>query len=162
VTNNPGQGRIERTLAAILARPLWLRFGNMAAVWKLIAEPNAGVSDRQVPLRTGIDLGDALIDGDDILGEDVNIAAWVESMASRPNFSIAAYLDGASTEASRGQGKTELGAGTRPITAVNGATGDSAKVDFAADRRFDQKRVKADDYRQAATQNPNEHSHAGA
>ena len=134
----------------------------MAAVWILIAEPNAGVSDRQVPLRTGIDLGDALIDGDDILGEDVNISARVERMASRPNFSIAVYLDGAFTEASRGQGQTELGAGTRPITAVNGATGDSAKVDFAADRRFDQKRVKADDYRQAADQNPNKHSHAGA
>lgn len=94
MTNNPGQGRIERTLAAILARPLWLRSGNMAAIWKLIAEPNAGVPDRQVPLRTGIDLGDALIDGDDILGEDVNIAARVESMASRPNFSIAAYSMG--------------------------------------------------------------------
>jgi class 3 adenylate cyclase len=84
LTNNPGQGRIERTLAAILARPLWLRSGNMAAVWKLIAEPNAGASDRQVLLRAGIDLGDALIDGDDILGDGVNIAARVESMASRP------------------------------------------------------------------------------
>jgi class 3 adenylate cyclase len=93
VTNNPAQGRIERTLAAILARPLWLRSRNMAAVWKLIGEPNAGVPDRQVLLR-GIDLGDALIDGDDILGDGVNIVARLESMASRPNFSIAAYLDG--------------------------------------------------------------------
>lgn len=97
-----------------------------------------------------------------ILGDGVNIAARLEGMASRPNFWIAAYLDGASMEASRGQGQTELGAGTRPITALNGATGHSAKVDFAAHRRFDQKRVKADDYRQAAAQNPNEHSHAGA
>ena len=68
VTNDPGQGRIERTLAAILARPLW-RSGNMAAVWKLTAEPNAGVPDRQVLVRAGIDLGDALINGDDILGD---------------------------------------------------------------------------------------------
>lgn len=68
MTNDPGQGRIERTLAAILARPLW-RSGNMAAVWKLTAEPNAGVPDRQVLVRAGIDLGDALINGDDILGD---------------------------------------------------------------------------------------------
>jgi class 3 adenylate cyclase len=81
VTNDPGQSRIERTLAAILARPLWLRSGNMAVFWKLIAEPNAGVPDQQVLVRTGIDLGDALIDGDEILGDGVNIAARLEGMA---------------------------------------------------------------------------------
>jgi adenylate cyclase len=53
----------------------------MAVVWKLIAEPNAGVPDQQVLVRNGIDLGDALIDGDDILGDGVNIAARLEGMA---------------------------------------------------------------------------------
>jgi hypothetical protein len=41
-----------------------------------MAERNQGVpQDRRMLFRTGINLGDILIDGDDILGDGVNIAA---------------------------------------------------------------------------------------
>jgi adenylate cyclase len=47
-----------------------------------MAARNADVpSDRQMWFRIGINLGDVLIDGQDILGDGVNIAARLESMA---------------------------------------------------------------------------------
>jgi adenylate cyclase len=52
------------------------------AVQKLIAERNADVrQDRRMLFRIGINLGDVLIEDDDILGDGVNIAARLERMA---------------------------------------------------------------------------------
>jgi adenylate cyclase len=52
------------------------------ALQKLMAERNAGVSsDRQMEWRVGIHLGDILIDGEDILGDGVNLAARLEGIA---------------------------------------------------------------------------------
>src|SRR5258706_2004962 len=52
------------------------------AVQAVMAERNDGVAeDRQMLLRMGINLGDILIQGDDILGDGVNIAARLESIA---------------------------------------------------------------------------------
>jgi TolB-like protein/class 3 adenylate cyclase/Tfp pilus assembly protein PilF len=52
------------------------------AVQKLMAERNAGIpEDRHMLFRVGINLGDVLIEGDDILGEGVNIAARLEGIA---------------------------------------------------------------------------------
>src|SRR5712672_4658970 len=46
------------------------------AVQKLMAERNADLlEDRQMRFRIGINLGDVLIEGDDILGDGVNVAA---------------------------------------------------------------------------------------
>src|SRR4249919_2530889 len=48
----------------------------------VMAERNAGVPfDRQMLFRIGINLGDILIEGDDILGDGVNIAARLEGIA---------------------------------------------------------------------------------
>jgi class 3 adenylate cyclase len=45
-------------------------------IQKLMAERNADVPDgRQMLFRIGINLGDVLIEGDDILGDGVNVAA---------------------------------------------------------------------------------------
>jgi adenylate cyclase len=53
-----------------------------AAIQKLMAERNAHVPpDRQMRFRIGVNLGDVLIDGDDILGDGVNIAARLEGIA---------------------------------------------------------------------------------
>jgi class 3 adenylate cyclase len=79
------------------------------ALQKLMAERNAGVpGERRMEWRVGIHLGDILIDGEDILGDGVNLAARLEGIAepggicisedafrqvrarSRPNFSRAA------------------------------------------------------------------------
>src|SRR4029077_513508 len=53
-----------------------------AAVQAVMAERNQGVpEDRRMLLRIGINLGDILIEGDDILGDGVNIAARLEGIA---------------------------------------------------------------------------------
>jgi len=64
------------------------------AVQKLMAERNADVpEDRRMLLRIGINLGDVLIEGNDILGDGVNIAARLETIAEPGSICIsdAAY-----------------------------------------------------------------------
>jgi TolB-like protein/class 3 adenylate cyclase len=52
------------------------------AVQSLMAERNQGVpEDRRMLFRIGINLGDILIEGDDILGDGVNVAARLEGIA---------------------------------------------------------------------------------
>jgi class 3 adenylate cyclase len=52
------------------------------AVRAVMAERNQGIAqDRRMLFRFGINLGDILIDGDDILGDGVNIAARLEGIA---------------------------------------------------------------------------------
>jgi class 3 adenylate cyclase len=52
------------------------------AVQTLMAERNQGVQeDRRMLFRIGINLGDILIEGDDILGDGVNVAARLEGIA---------------------------------------------------------------------------------
>src|SRR6478672_7841231 len=52
------------------------------AMQALMAQRNEGVpEDRRMLLRMGINLGDILIEGDDILGDGVNIAARLEGIA---------------------------------------------------------------------------------
>ena len=52
------------------------------ALQQLTAERNAGVAgDRRMEWRVGIHLGDVLVEGDDILGDGVNIAARLEGIA---------------------------------------------------------------------------------
>jgi adenylate cyclase len=52
------------------------------AVQKLMAERNAGVpSERRMDWRIGIHLGDILIEGDDIIGDGVNLASRLEGIA---------------------------------------------------------------------------------
>ena len=47
-----------------------------------MAERNEGVPvDRRMLFRIGINLGDILIEGDDILGDGVNVAARLEGIA---------------------------------------------------------------------------------
>jgi adenylate cyclase len=52
------------------------------ALQKLMVERNIGVpSERRMEWRVGIHLGDILIDGDDIIGDGVNLAARLEGVA---------------------------------------------------------------------------------
>jgi TolB-like protein/class 3 adenylate cyclase/Tfp pilus assembly protein PilF len=51
------------------------------AIQKLMAERNADVTEaKRIVYRIGVNLGDVLIEGDDILGEGVNIAARLEGV----------------------------------------------------------------------------------
>ncbi len=52
------------------------------AIQKQMVERNAGVPEgKRILYRIGVNLGDVLIEGDDILGDGVNIAARLESIA---------------------------------------------------------------------------------
>ncbi|WP_157088000.1 adenylate/guanylate cyclase domain-containing protein [Bradyrhizobium jicamae] len=52
------------------------------AVQAAMAQRNEGVPvDRRMLFRIGVNLGDILIDGDDILGDGVNVAARLEGIA---------------------------------------------------------------------------------
>src|ERR1017187_3486072 len=64
------------------------------AMQTVMAERNDGVpEDRRMLFRIGINLGDILIQGDDILGDGVNIAARLEGIAEPGGicFSSSAY-----------------------------------------------------------------------
>ena len=55
---------------------------NAVEVQREMAKRNAAVSEnQQINFRVGINLGDVVIDGDDILGDGVNVAARLESLA---------------------------------------------------------------------------------
>ena len=59
------------------------------AVQAVKAQRNEGVpADRQMLFRIGINLGDILVEGDDILGDGVNVAARLEGIADPGGISI--------------------------------------------------------------------------
>jgi TolB-like protein len=61
------------------------------AVQAMMAERNDGVPpDRRMLYRIGINLGDILIDGDDILGDGVNVAVRLEGIAAAGGICISA------------------------------------------------------------------------
>ena len=61
------------------------------AVQAVMAQRNEGVpQDRRMLFRIGINLGDILIEGDDILGDGVNIAARLERIAEAGGICISA------------------------------------------------------------------------
>jgi TolB-like protein/class 3 adenylate cyclase len=52
------------------------------AVQQAMAERNTGIgADDRIELRIGINLGDVIVDGDDLYGDGVNIAARIEALA---------------------------------------------------------------------------------
>jgi adenylate cyclase len=62
-------------------------------IQRAIAEVEAAVpKERRIQYRAGINLGDIVIDGDDILGDGVNIAARLESLAEPGGISITASV----------------------------------------------------------------------
>ncbi|WP_225771761.1 adenylate/guanylate cyclase domain-containing protein [Inquilinus sp. Marseille-Q2685] len=62
-------------------------------IQRAVAEAEAGQPpDRRIQYRAGINLGDIVIAGDDILGDGVNIAARLEGMAEPGGISITASV----------------------------------------------------------------------
>jgi len=76
IVKTAGDGVLLEFPSIVSAVECALAFQNLMVV------QNADVpSDRQMWFRIGINLGDVLIDGQDILGDGVNIAARLESIA---------------------------------------------------------------------------------
>jgi TolB-like protein/class 3 adenylate cyclase/Flp pilus assembly protein TadD len=62
-------------------------------IQRAVTETEAGLpAERRIQYRAGINLGDIVIDGDDILGDGVNIAARLEGMAEPGGISITASV----------------------------------------------------------------------
>src|ERR1700739_1878748 len=76
-------GRLVKTTGdgVLLEFPSVVDAGEVGvAMEAVIAQRNEGVpQDRRMLFRIGINLGDILIEGDDILGDGVNIAARIEN-----------------------------------------------------------------------------------
>ena len=52
-----------------------------AAIQRRMADRDQGTAEAQIRFRIGVNLGDVIVDGDDIYGDGVNIAARLEAMA---------------------------------------------------------------------------------
>ena len=76
-------GRLVKTTGdgVLLEFPSVVDAVECAVAWQAVmAERNEGVpAERRMLFRIGINLGDILIEGDDILGDGVNIAARIEN-----------------------------------------------------------------------------------
>src|SRR5271166_5723143 len=108
------------------------------AVQQMMAERNKGApEDKRIVYRIGVHLGDVLVEGDDLLGDGVNIAARLEAIAEPGGVSIS----GSAYEHVRGRieaefvdlGEKRLKNITRPVRvyavcAHAGATVETASV----------------------------------
>jgi adenylate cyclase len=58
-------------------------------VQQVIPERNTGIAaDKRIELRIGINLGDVIVEGDDLYGDGVNIAARIEALADAGGVSV--------------------------------------------------------------------------
>ncbi len=65
------------------------------AIQAAMAERNAGLpDDRKMLFRIGINLGDVIVEGDDIYGDGVNIAARLEELAEPGGICVSAKVHG--------------------------------------------------------------------
>ena len=63
------------------------------AVQRAVAERNEGVpTDEQLLFRIGLNLGDVIVDGEDIFGTGVNVAARLEALAEPGGIAVAAAV----------------------------------------------------------------------
>ena len=101
------------------------------AIQKLMVERNAAVPEaKRIVYRIGVNLGDVLIEGDDILGDGVNIAARLEGLCEPGGV----LISGAAHEHIRGRidaefvdrGEKELKNIARPVRVYSLATGSSS------------------------------------
>ena len=65
----------------------------MGEIQQGMAERNAGIDEnRRIVFRIGVNLGDIIIDGDDILGDGVNISARLQEIAAPGGVAISARV----------------------------------------------------------------------
>jgi adenylate cyclase len=106
-------------------------------VQKVMAERNEAVpEDRRMLFRLGINLGDVLIQGDDILGDGVNVAARLEGMAEPGGICVSddvyRHVTGKLTVSFEDMGDQQLKNITRPVRAYRVRSDTAMKPDAAA------------------------------
>jgi hypothetical protein len=88
-------GRLVKTTGdgVLLEFPSVVDAVECAVAWQAVmSERNEGVpEDRLMLFRIGINLGDILIEGDDILGDGVNVAARLEGIAEPGGICISSF-----------------------------------------------------------------------
>jgi class 3 adenylate cyclase len=75
-------------------------FASVTAAWRsaldiqreIVAREAGNSADTRMRLRIGINVGDIIIDGDDVAGDGVNIAARLESIAPLDGICISAHV----------------------------------------------------------------------
>jgi class 3 adenylate cyclase/tetratricopeptide (TPR) repeat protein len=68
--------------------------GCAVAIQRAMLAFNAGIhADRQIFLRIGINVGDIIIDGDDVFGDGVNVAARLEALSEPGGVCISRYAN---------------------------------------------------------------------
>ena len=68
--------------------------GGAVAIQRAMLAFNAGIhTDRQIVLRIGINVGDIIIDGDDVFGDGVNVAARLEALCEPGGVCISRYAN---------------------------------------------------------------------
>ena len=68
--------------------------GCAVAIQRAMLAFNAGIhTDRQIVLRIGINVGDIIIDGDDVFGDGVNVAARLEALCEPGGVCISRYAN---------------------------------------------------------------------
>lgn len=102
------------------------------AVQKLMAERNADVpEDRRMLFRIGINLGDVLIEGDDVLGDGVNVASRLEGIAEPGGICISEdcyrQVRGKLDVAFEDAGEQQLKNITRPVRIYRVGSNEAAK-----------------------------------
>jgi adenylate cyclase len=89
------RGRIVKTTGD----GLLVEFGSVvdalrcAAEWQAgMVERNAGASDKRIDFRIGINVGDVVVENDDIFGDGVNVAARLEGLAEPGGICVSARV----------------------------------------------------------------------
>jgi len=66
-----------------------MRCAARSRVQQAMPERNTGVAaDSRIELRIGINLGDVIVEGDDLYGDGVNIAARIDALALARRVSV--------------------------------------------------------------------------
>jgi class 3 adenylate cyclase len=114
----------------------------------LFAERNAGLAEgKRILYRVGVNLGDVLVEGDDILGDGVNIAARLEGIAEPGGVCIS----GSAYEQVRGKIEAEFAdLGEKALQQVRQATADVVDVETGDLHRFRQRRALDSDGKEAS------------
>src|ERR1700731_457829 len=93
-------GRIVKTTGD----GLLVEFGSVvdalrcATEWQAgIVERNAGASDNRIEFRIGINVGDVVVEDDDIFGDGVNVAARLEGLAEPGGICVSARVGDVAT-----------------------------------------------------------------